>query len=170
MPGRAAGGNVDHVDHNIGVGTASVPIGTGFAVFPGLFQIFFLDDLFALDHTAAAVGAFILTFYSSGSAAGAGFIVFDLGADDLLFGGLAGRAAEAEAFGDPAHKFYDHKDGNNDKEKKYHQSAEDVINVIILPRTAAVSLGSALSLTVFGEGKCVIGIGHRNGVALARRE
>ena len=131
MPGRAAGGHVDHVDHNIGVGTVSVPIGAGFAVFPGLLQILFLDDLFALDHTSAAVGAFILAFYPSGAAAGAGLIVFDLGADDLLFGGLAGRAAETETLGNPAYEFCDHHDGQNNKEKERDQSNNEIKGFIL---------------------------------------
>ena len=125
-------GNTDHVHVDVGVGAASISIGSGFSVIVGLFQILFFDDLLALDHTAAAIGALVLAFYAPGAAAGAGFIVFNLGADDLLFGGILSGASEAESLADPADEPDENDDGNHEEEDQHEQSAENSEPVFVL--------------------------------------
>ena len=83
---RHADGNIDHVDADIGVRGIPVAVGTGVRVALGLFDLALLNDLLALDHAAAAVGAVVLAFLTRHAAARTEFIVFDLRAGDLLLG------------------------------------------------------------------------------------
>ena len=88
---------------NEGIGTVSVSVGTCFAVVLRFFQILFLNDLFAFDHTASAVGTGVPALLTSGPAAGAGLIVLDFGAGDFLaVFRAAGFVSEANPPGDPS--------------------------------------------------------------------
>ena len=126
------GRRVDHIYKDISIGGASVSVSPLFHVILRLFQILFFDDLLALDHTAAAIGALVLAFYAPGAAAGAGLIVFDLGADDLLFGGILSGASEAESLADPADEPDENDDGNHEEEDQHEQSAENSEPVFVL--------------------------------------
>lgn len=76
--------DIDHIHMNVCIGTVAVSISAVFAVLFGLIQILFFHNLFALDHTAAAVGTAVFALFTDGAAAGAVVIILDLGADDLL--------------------------------------------------------------------------------------
>ena len=84
-----------------GVGTAAVPVGAGPHVVLRFLQVLLLHDLLLLDQAASAVSAIVLALLAGGAAAGAGIVILDPGADDLLFG----LRAEAGAAGDPADEF-----------------------------------------------------------------
>ena len=164
-------GNTDHVHVNVGIGAAPISIGSGFSVIVGLFQILFFDDLLALDHTAAAIGALVLAFYAPGAAAGAGLIIFDLGADDLLFGGIFSGASDTEPFADPADEPDDRDDGKHKEEDQHEQAAENGEPVVVFLYISSVSSGTAaVSLAVFRESKGVVGIGYSDRVAITRRK
>ena len=117
-------GHIDHVYMNVGVGVASIMVCTGSAVILGLVQILFFDDLLALDHTASAIRAFIFSLYSSGAAAGAGLVILDLGADDLLLGGIRG-GAESQTREDPLEELEDQEAGDSDHEEEYYEPEYD---------------------------------------------
>ena len=99
---------------NEGIGGVPVSVGTGSAVVFRFIQVFFLNDLPAFDHTAAAVWTVVPAFLVGGSAAGTGLIILDLGAGDLFLVGNAvgGRTAESCAAGDPAEEPDDHHEGH----------------------------------------------------------
>ena len=92
---RMADRNVDHVDMNISVRGITVMIRAIFHVFFRLFDLALLHDLFALDHTAAAILAAVLAFLAAGATARAALVVFDLRAGDLLFRLLLGPESDA---------------------------------------------------------------------------
>ena len=136
----------------------------GFAVVFGFIQILFFDDLLALDHTASAIRAFILSLYSSGAAAGAGLVILDLGADDLLLGGIRG-GAESQTREDPLEELEDQEAGDSDHEKEHDEPEYDHRPIVSLSITAASTpIRGAHGLAVDGESEGVIGISDCNGV------
>ena len=164
--GRNVYGHRDHVDVYVCVRGVPVPVGPCFPVGRRLFQILLFDDFLAFDHTASAVRTIVLSLLPAGTAAGAGFIIYDLGADDL-FPGRAGRGtAETKPAGDPADELYDHHDGDHDEEEQYNQSADEHRKTETIAGTARLRTAC---LPVRGEGKCIIGISDGDGEAPARR-
>ena len=131
-------GHVDHVYMDVGVGIASVMICAGFAVVFGFIQILFFDDLLALDHTASAIRAFIFSLNSSGAAAGAGLVILDLGADDLLLGGIRG-GAESQTREDPLEELEDQEAGDSDHEEEHdepeydHRPIVSLFDIVVTP-------------------------------------
>ena len=83
---------------NISIGTASIPIGSGFAVFPGFFQILFFHDFLTFDHASTAVSTFFLALFAGSATAGTILVVLDLCTDDLFLHNRFRRGAKTETF------------------------------------------------------------------------
>ena len=135
--------DIDHIDMDVGIGTASIPVGAGLAVVLGFFKILFFNDFLALDHTAPAIRADVFALDASGAAAGAGLVVFDLGSHNLLFSGSVGTVAKTQPLRNPAEEFHEQDDRNNEEDDENKQTAEYRNKIIVL--TAAGSL-SRISL------------------------
>ena len=104
---------------DIGVGSASISVGTCFCIVFRFFNIFLFHDLLAFDHAVPAVRACLLALLTSGTAAGTVFVIFDPCADDPLTGGRggSGRIAKTCSFGNPPDKLSDQQDGQYNEEK-----------------------------------------------------
>ena len=119
---------------NVGVRRAAVTVSAVLCIILGLFDLAFLDDLLAFDHTASAVRTAVFAFLAHGAAARTVFVVLDLRARDLLFGCLL--RTEAGAAGNPFDEFY--KDDDRDgKECQGKDQSYDTCNEITKIRTAA---------------------------------
>ena len=107
---------IDHIHVDIGIGSAAIPVSAGFTVFFRVLQVLFFNDLFALDHTAAAIRTIVFALLTGCAAAGTALIILDFGAGDLLLvlcGALA-LTSEAKSSSDPAYELED----NNDRHYK----------------------------------------------------
>ena len=150
---------------NVGIGMAPVTVGTCPSVLGGLFQILFLHDLLAFDHAAAAVGAFILSLFPGGAAAGAVLVILDLGPYDLLFHRRR-RRAEAQTLRNPAYEPDQEHDRENAEKSDEDQKAQDHVDIDL---TVCISFSTAVivsfpHLPFRHKPERIIGIGNGDGV------
>lgn len=120
MAGRMAYRHIDHIYVNVSIRTAAISVSTGLSVLFGLFQIFFFDNLLALDHGMPAVRALVLALHAACAAAGAAFIVHDLRAGDLFadFGAIVGITAKSHKAEDPSEEVDDEEDRRRNHAQK----------------------------------------------------
>lgn len=158
----SSGRCIHYIYKNIGIRGTSIAEFPVPCIFLRLLDLIFLDDFLALDHTAAAVCALILSLLAHSAAVGAVGIVLDLCTCDLLSAGFCSKPCSSC---DPSNKpddEHDREDKHQEDRGKADQGHKDGLKrgKFVVAAACAGRTGPGLALRHKAEGIIRVNDGH----------